>query len=86
MSYQASLNLDCRLFDVFGFLIERVMKSLDTRLMYSEIIPMIRTILVRYPLEYQEWYVCPVVKNLLNSTTLVANPPTSCRLAQYAQT
>lgn len=50
---KATLDVDCLIFDLLGLLIERVMKSFDMRLMHNEIIPVIKSLLLRYPLELQ---------------------------------
>jgi len=51
---RVKLNPDSLIFDTLGFLIERVMKSLDNRLTFDEVIPLVKNVIVWYPLDYQE--------------------------------
>ncbi|CAB9512295.1 seizure threshold 2 [Seminavis robusta] len=50
----SSLDLDCLILDFLGFSIERAMRSLDNRLSTGDIIPLIKTLINRYPLSRQK--------------------------------
>jgi hypothetical protein len=51
---QGSIVLRSLLFDFSASIVERTIRLLDTKVDYKELIPIVRTLMARYPYEHQK--------------------------------